>query len=298
MNDDFLYRLRVDPPLEFAVRLKTRLDTQARVSGKRVGRWGIPLLIFGAAFALGLPGVRHAIARLVSDKEVAAESPREVSRAVEPTLTEHEVTGSRVGDADDTRQTRADPGSRRLRVNRPAQQLPPTRVRPQDEAPVGESEDLTVDSEQAQSRAPLNTDSVIAHSSTTLDEAQAALVQRRSVFATMSHETVQLFALAPGGRSFDPDAVETHVQRIEELALTIPAAFALDTRGFVLETEARDTIWTEKAQFDADARRLATAAAVLVQSSHSGDTRAISLAMGNLSVTCAGCHQAYRVEPR
>jgi len=292
MNDEFLYRLRVDPPLEFAVGLKGRLDAQSRVGLKRASRWGIPLLIFGAAFALALPDVRDGIVRMISGTDASTEVTHAGSRAVEP-LTEAIVTVPRIAYLTEPNDTRGI-----ARVSRPPPIVIQSRLT-QDDGLTGRVGDLAQEPQEAQmlSGDP-RADSAIPNTNTRIDEAQAALVLRRSLFTVMTRATMQLLTAAGNGRSFDPDAVETHARRIQELALMIPEAFTLDTRGVALETEARDNIWTEKAQFNADARKLGAAAAALIGSLRSGDASARSSAVGTLVQACVGCHSAYRNERR
>jgi cytochrome c556 len=296
MKDEFLYRLRVEPPLEFAVRLKARLDAQSRLGVKRVSRWGIPLLIFGAAFALALPDVRHGIARLMSGAGVPSEVPHEASDSPESALTEAVVTVPRIVYSNEPIETPT-----RARVSHPPaivirSRQPLIRSLPQHQAVTGGA-GVLVDPQEARSvpDAP-SADSAVPYMNTRVDEAQAALSLRRSLFAVMTRATMQLLATSGEGRSFDPIAAETQARRIQELALMIPEAFALDTRGVELQTEALDRIWADKAQFNADATRLGAAAAALIGSLRSGDASARSVAVGNLTQTCVGCHSAFRAE--
>lgn len=64
MNDDFLYRLRTEPPAHFATALKARLDRAPR-RGVQVLRLGLGVLLFGTAFAVVSPAVRHTVVEVV-----------------------------------------------------------------------------------------------------------------------------------------------------------------------------------------------------------------------------------------
>src|SRR6185437_2859898 len=82
MDDEFLYRLRIDPPERFAVRLKARLDRRSN-SARRVTGWSLLFVLCGTAFALTLPQVRQSIARLLTS---ASESARSVPSPSSPVL--------------------------------------------------------------------------------------------------------------------------------------------------------------------------------------------------------------------
>src|SRR5438477_12856539 len=58
MNDEFLHRIRVEPPAEFLARLKSRLDLQPPPTPARqhstLGRILLGLLLTGSVFAITL----------------------------------------------------------------------------------------------------------------------------------------------------------------------------------------------------------------------------------------------------
>jgi hypothetical protein len=70
MNDEFLYQLRVQPPVSFAAKLKLRLDIQsADAKARRLAfKWYVLMgIVLGtSAMALMIPSVRTAIASLFS----------------------------------------------------------------------------------------------------------------------------------------------------------------------------------------------------------------------------------------
>src|ERR1700744_4887179 len=65
MDDQFLYRLRRDPPPGFAARLKRQLDRPAPLRPTRL-QLLFALAIFGTAFALTSPTARHTVLRWVA----------------------------------------------------------------------------------------------------------------------------------------------------------------------------------------------------------------------------------------
>ncbi|HEV7715663.1 MAG TPA: hypothetical protein VGO53_08705, partial [Steroidobacteraceae bacterium] len=86
MNDEFLHRLRTEPPPEFAARLKARLDRGAR---KRAMPWGaiVGVLLFGTAFAFVSPAARHAITALFESSRVSEQVPAALDANERPSAT-------------------------------------------------------------------------------------------------------------------------------------------------------------------------------------------------------------------
>jgi cytochrome c556 len=292
MNDRFLYRLRVEPSPEFATRLKARLDAQSRSTLKRVSRWGIPLLIFGVAFALSLPQVREGMARLLSGASPPAAGAQRETPPGASVLTEAVVTVGRLASLP------AD-----TRVDATLSRVSPPRVEPPGLplGPLPQDDDVALQAGRLERMiaraAPLPTRSsndAVPRSSTMLDEAQAAVELRRSLFKVMGHASEPLLAMAQGRRRFDLDVVATSGLRIYQLALIVPEAFTQDTRGFELRTDALDTIWTTKARFDMEARQLAVAAAFLGGSLRSGNSKMVLAGMRKVFTACESCHADYR----
>jgi cytochrome c556 len=64
-----------------------------------------------------------------------------------------------------------------------------------------------------------------------------------------------------------------------------------------VKTAAKPEIWTQRADFEAAAAKLAPEADKLVQVAETGDADAIGAQMKALGGTCGGCHKAFRVPP-
>ncbi len=63
MDDEFLHRLRREPPTDFATRLKSQLDRAAPTRPRRA-KWITGFALFGAAFALVAAPSRHILQEL------------------------------------------------------------------------------------------------------------------------------------------------------------------------------------------------------------------------------------------
>lgn len=72
-----------------------------------------------------------------------------------------------------------------------------------------------------------------------------------------------------------------------------PAGTGLDSG---LKTGAKPDIWQKPAEFNADARALADAAAKLDATAHGDDVAAIKAAMSAVGSACKTCHQTFRQE--
>ncbi len=138
----------------------------------------------------------------------------------------------------------------------------------------------------------------VPHSSTMQDEAWAALELRRSLFQVMGRAIEPLIGMVRDGHPFDPGVTGTSGLRLQQLAPLIRETFERDTRGFALPTQALDRVWTEKADFNAQADELTAAADALTAASRAKDLAAAARAMGRIFETCDDCHQDYRRSDR
>jgi len=291
MNDEFLYRLQVDPPEEFAVSLKARLDRQSG-RAKRVVRWGLPLMIFGVAFALALPDVRHAIVRWVNGESSAdvasAHGARALERSSAGTDDSNHALAPDVSVPSATQKSR--PAPRGTRVGAVDAEARKEGARLLTERPALDATDVI----PVPSRISNRISSVVPHSSTREDEAQEAIDLRRSLFQVMGDVTEPLIAMGLGERPFDFGLVATEAQRLEQLAPMIAETFATDTRGFGVETNALDGIWKEPEHFAAKADDLMRAAQALEAGSKTGKLQVMAGAMARVAAVCVDCHKAFR----
>jgi cytochrome c556 len=92
----------------------------------------------------------------------------------------------------------------------------------------------------------------------------------------------------------DTKAAATGAQRIEQLAPMIRETFAMDTRGFRLDTHALDRIWQNPRQFDESIKDLTWAARSLDRAARSGDPVLIARAVKTVVEACDACHQVFR----
>ena len=124
-------------------------------------------------------------------------------------------------------------------------------------------------------------------------QAEQAVKVRKGLF------DVQAFAFGPvgamlKGAPFDAEKAGTAAARIQMTSSMIPDVFGMDTRKFMVQTKAREGIWTNKADFDAKAKDLQNAAANLEMAAKSGDKGATLKAAGAVGKACGSCHDQFR----
>ena len=124
-------------------------------------------------------------------------------------------------------------------------------------------------------------------------QAQRAVDLRQGLFK------VQAYAFAPTGAMlkgapFDAAVVAKAAGRIVSTSGMISEVFQTDTHSFQLKTKARDSIWTNKADFDTKATDLITAATALETAAKSGDKGTTLKAAAAVGKACGACHDQYR----
>ncbi len=131
-----------------------------------------------------------------------------------------------------------------------------------------------------------------------LDQKQAerAVETRQSVLHLMGWNMAPLGAMARGRIEFDAARVETNAARLQALTGMMTDAFAADTRGNAVTTEALDLIWEQPDDFAAKIEAAIDASNRLVDVAATGDEGAMREAIGNLGSSCGSCHDDYRVD--
>ena len=97
------------------------------------------------------------------------------------------------------------------------------------------------------------------------------------------------------GAPFDAAAAQKSAERIKVLATILPEAFDTDTHATAkVPTKAKESIWTNKADFASKADDLGKAAAALADAAKSGDADATKKAARGVGQACGACHKAYK----
>ncbi len=125
-------------------------------------------------------------------------------------------------------------------------------------------------------------------------QAQNAVKLRKAVFDVQAYSFAPVGAMLQHKAPFNAQVAETAAKRIEMTASLIPEVFKFDTRKFMVDTKARDGIWTNMADFDQKAKDLETAAMSLEMAAMSGDQSATLRAAAQVGKACGSCHDEFR----
>jgi cytochrome c556 len=130
----------------------------------------------------------------------------------------------------------------------------------------------------------------------TQEQARNAAETRQSIFKLLAWNMDPMAGMLRNERPFDADVVGRNAERIAQLGQMIPDAFERDTRGFGLETQARDAIWGNIGDFGQKAEALVAAASQLRSAAETGDRAPVARAIGAMGQACGACHDAYRTD--
>lgn len=101
-------------------------------------------------------------------------------------------------------------------------------------------------------------------------------------------------AMAKGKRPYDASKVAEAARVVHEHAQKIPELFPPDTAS--KESEARDLIWTDWADFKTKAHDLEVASDALTSVAQAGSGDTWKPAFTKVMKTCKSCHERYREE--
>jgi cytochrome c556 len=284
MDDQFLHRLRRDPPAGFATRLKWQLDRPPALRSPR-SRILLVFAIFGTAFALVAPPSRRVLGELF---EQPASSPAtrvpSTHRAQSPS-----TASAVVGEAADQPPIAAPPFVAQpvasAAVTQPV--TAPSAAEPAsgtpDAAPIADT--------------PVRPNFVISSGSSPLTpqvRAQAAVDTRRALFRLLAVVIEPLSSTRAGRIPVDVQTLRNSTHRLQVLAAMIPDVFSTDTRTFDISTGAQDLIWTQPAGFAAKTDALTAALDMLAQGLAGADEDGTRKAIHQVELACNACHDVYR----
>ena len=119
---------------------------------------------------------------------------------------------------------------------------------------------------------------------------------RQSLLKLVRWNMGPLAGMARGRVEFDIDVVETNSARIEGLFGMMDDAFATDTRGADVDTDALDAIWEEREAFAEKISAARQAAADLNAAAGTGDEDSVMAGIGALGRSCGSCHDDYKAD--
>jgi cytochrome c556 len=321
MNDEFLYRIRTEPPASFARALKDRLDHTSRHRAK-FASFGFGLFLFGTAFAMMSPALRERVAAWFA----ADADRREVAQLVAAPMPEH------MPPALPPETLAAAPSAPSPDAPPVDGEFPPDRVRAEDvPASRGTTPDLERPTpEQRAARLMELFEEVEKHlgaeatesltsspgaSDPSYEELQSspsefivtgpllaepgtaahAFQQRRALFAVMAWTAEPVHALLKKQSRFgDPQKHEVSGKRLEQLARMIPDAFAYDSRKSDVPTRTLDRVWEDPALFARRVQEMQLAGRLLANAAAQGHEMGVRQAAYRVAFACMRCHEDFR----
>lgn len=128
------------------------------------------------------------------------------------------------------------------------------------------------------------------------DDMEQAVEVRQSLLQLVRWNLGPLGNMARGRIPLDIEQVGANSVRIENLFEMMGDAFATDTRGADVETDALDRIWDEPEAFAEKIAAARQAAAELTAAAATGDEDTVVAGIGALARTCGSCHDDYKAD--
>jgi cytochrome c556 len=283
MDDQFLHRLRREPPTAFAARLKWQLDRPLPARRWR-SRLLLGLAICGTAFALVSPPGRRAVSSWFATSTASGPPPAQSEASLPHALSEAPSVDASNGPSPSPRGT--------------PQHFGAAPIAPPGPAPAAEDTEVQPDTHRNDAQpavVPFTPAAIVpAPPQTPEMHAAAAVALRRGLFMNMSFAMGPLPPMMQRGIPVDFKLAQLSAIRLRTLASMIPEIFQMDTRPFEMNSHAQDSIWTDPKGFEAMNDRLiaATDALATAAETHEEDATVRSIAL--IGAACRSCHAAFR----
>lgn len=120
-----------------------------------------------------------------------------------------------------------------------------------------------------------------------------AVKYRKAGFTLMAAHFSRLGAMAQGRVPYDAAAAAANAEIVNDLAKLPFAGFVEGTAGTEKGTP-KANVWTERAKFDAGAKKMQDEVAKLLTAAKAGNLDALKTAFGPAAGTCKACHDDFR----
>ena len=134
------------------------------------------------------------------------------------------------------------------------------------------------------------------HGVKTEKQAKNAVMFRKAVLQLVRSNMGPLGAMAKGDIPYNEDVMQVNALRIEQLGTMMEDYFKADTTAFEVNTDAKDSIWTNFDDFAAKTNNMVTAAQALQDVVSEGQKDNYRRAIGQLGSTCKACHDEYKAD--
>lgn len=122
-----------------------------------------------------------------------------------------------------------------------------------------------------------------------------AVKYRKAAFQVMAAHFGRIGAMANGRVPFDGAAAAANAEVVAFVANLPFAGFVEGTSGSD-KGQPKPNVWTERAKFDAGAKKLQEEAAKLAMAAKANNLDALKAAFGATAGTCKACHDDFRVQ--
>jgi cytochrome c556 len=124
-------------------------------------------------------------------------------------------------------------------------------------------------------------------------DAEDAIEYRQSVFKAIKYHFGPMADMVRGKTDYDQAAFSLHADRVAALA-KMPGDGFIEGSDKGADTEAKASIWSNRADFDQRLENFASDAETLAKIAGTGDMDQIRDALGNVGKNCKACHDEYK----
>lgn len=122
-----------------------------------------------------------------------------------------------------------------------------------------------------------------------------AVKYRKAAFQVMATHFGRIGAMASGRAPFDGAAAAANAEVVAFVSKLPYAGFVEGTSG-TEKGQPKANVWTERAKFDAEAKKMQDAVAALATAAKANNLDQLKAAFGNAAGTCKSCHDSFRVQ--
>lgn len=123
-----------------------------------------------------------------------------------------------------------------------------------------------------------------------------AVKYRKAAFQVMAAHFGRIGAMASGRAPYDPAAAAANAEVVAFMSKLPYAGFVEGTAGNGDKWTAKPNIWTERAKFDAAARKMQDDAAKMAIAAKANNLDQLKAAFGATAASCKACHDDFQVQ--
>ncbi|MBL0087103.1 MAG: cytochrome c [Ideonella sp.] len=122
-----------------------------------------------------------------------------------------------------------------------------------------------------------------------------AVKYRKAAFQVMAMHFGRIGAMVSGKAPFDAAAAASNAE-VAAFMSKLPYAGFVDGTSGTEKGSPKPIVWTERAKFDEDAKKMQDEMAKLAAAAKGGNADQVKAAFGNTAGACKNCHDHFRVQ--